>query len=352
MKILTLNLKSNYVKLKIECPEDIWYLNQIIMPGDFIKGKTTRKIEKSGENERTKTVKKITLLLKIQVSKIEFIPESDSLRVLGTVVDDIEDIPKGSYHNIKIEPDSIIDLEKEKFMNYQIRYLKDAEKTKTQNVLLCAVDRETATLSLLKGHDYKILTNLEGEVEKKDKRNVKQGDFYLDLNKTLKLYDEKYKFEKIIIGSPGFWKDEILKAIDKELISKSIFINCSNGTEAGINEMLRLTELKKILKEERLRSEIETVEELLAEIGKNGNVVYGYNETAEAVVSGAVLKLLISNKLIKQMIEDNKFEELNRIMKLVEDTSGELHIINSDHEGGMKLDSLGSIGAILRYKIR
>jgi stalled ribosome rescue protein Dom34 len=37
---------------------------------------------------------------------------------------------------------------------------------------------------------------------------------------------------------------------------------------------------------------------------------------------------------------------------LVEDTSGELHIINSEYEAGMKLDSLGSIAGILRYKIK
>lgn len=351
MKILTLDLKSGYAKLKIESPEDIWYLNQVIMPGDFVRGKTTRKIEKSGEDERSKTVKKITLSLKLKVSKIEFVPDSDSLRVLGTVVDDVEDIPKGSYHNIKIDVDSVIDLEK-KFLNYQIRYLKDAENVRVGNVLLCAVERENATFALLKGHGYQVLTSLEGEVEKKDKRNVKQGDFYSDLSREIKRYDDKYSFEKIIIGCPGFWKDEISKSIDSGLSVRIVFINCSNGTEAGINEMLRLTELKKILKEERLREEMEIVEELLAGIAKDDLVVYGYDETAEAVVSGAIAKLLITNKMIRESVEENKFEELNRLMRLVEDTSGELHIINSEYEAGMKLDSLGSIAGILRYKIK
>jgi len=351
MKILTLDLRSGYAKLKIESPEDIWYLNQIIMPGDIVKGKTTRKIEKSGEDERSKTVKKVTLSLRLQVSKVEFVPESDSLRLLGTVIDDVEDIPKGSYHNIKVEVDSVINLEK-KFLNYQVRYLKDAENAKVENVLICAVDRESATLALLKGHGFNVLASLEGEVEKKDKRNVKQGDFFTDLVKSFKLYDEKYSFDRIVIGCPGFWKDEISKVLEKELSSKTVFINCSNGTEAGINEMLKLAELKKILKEERLRNEMEVVEELLAGISKDEAVVYGFGETAEAIVSGAVAKLLITNKLIKDSVEGNKFEELNRLMRLVEDTSGELHIINSEYEAGMKLDSLGSIAAILRYKIK
>ena len=154
------------------------------------------------------------------------------------------------------------------------------------------------------------------------------------------------------MGCPGFWKKELSEKLNPIIVKKIVFINAGSGTESGLNEMLRATELKKVLKEERVNSEVEAVEELLSEIGKEGNVVYGYEDVNAAVEAGAVQKLLVTNRLIKTLVEENKFKELNELMKKVEDASGELKIINSSHEGGAKLDGLGSIGAILRYKIR
>jgi protein pelota len=38
-------------------------------------------------------------------------------------------------------------------------------------------------------------------------------------------------------------------------------------------------------------------------------------------------------------------------MKTAEQTKAEIYIISSEHEGGKKLDGLGGMGAILRYKL-
>ena len=38
-------------------------------------------------------------------------------------------------------------------------------------------------------------------------------------------------------------------------------------------------------------------------------------------------------------------------MKAVENAKGIVHIINSDHEGGKKLDGLGGVAGILRYRM-
>jgi protein pelota len=38
-------------------------------------------------------------------------------------------------------------------------------------------------------------------------------------------------------------------------------------------------------------------------------------------------------------------------MRTVESNSGKIHIISREHEGGKKLDGIGGIGAILRYKV-
>jgi protein pelota len=39
------------------------------------------------------------------------------------------------------------------------------------------------------------------------------------------------------------------------------------------------------------------------------------------------------------------------MMKETDNAGGNVHIISADHEGGKKLDGLGGIAALLRYKM-
>ncbi len=38
-------------------------------------------------------------------------------------------------------------------------------------------------------------------------------------------------------------------------------------------------------------------------------------------------------------------------MRTIDSMKGQVHIISSEHEGGKKLDGLGGLGALLRYKL-
>ena len=48
---------------------------------------------------------------------------------------------------------------------------------------------------------------------------------------------------------------------------------------------------------------------------------------------------------------EDKYGGIENIMKIVDNTKGDILIVSSDHEAGKKLDGLGGIAAILRYKI-
>ncbi len=60
---------------------------------------------------------------------------------------------------------------------------------------------------------------------------------------------------------------------------------------------------------------------------------------------------MITDSFIRKTREENIYEKLEQIMKTVESTKGNIHIISSEHEGGKKLNGLGGIAAILRYKL-
>jgi len=328
--------------------DDLWYLSHIIDAGDFVKGKTTRKI-KIGKEE--KKVAKKTVTLKVEVEKVEFHKYGDTLRVNGKVVEGPEDIPRGSYHTISLEEGSEFVLEKDKWLSYQKKKLEEAAEKK-YNFLICVFDREEAILALSKKYGYDVLLSLKGEVARKRKKVDVRKDFYAEVIKALDDYEKRHKPESIILASPAFFKDDLMKKIDdKELKKKIVLATCGSVSENAIDEVLKKPELQNALKKSRIREEELLVEELLVEINKDGLAAYGFKEVTKAVEAGAVTKILVGDYLIQELRREDEYEKLDELMKQVDLLKGEVHIISTEHEGGKKLKGLGGIAALLRYKV-
>ena len=83
----------------------------------------------------------------------------------------------------------------------------------------------------------------------------------------------------------------------------------------------------------------------MGEIAQNSSkIAYGEKETIQAINLGAVEKLLIIDTKLAQ-------EDIASYMEMVENMSGEVMVISSEHEGGNQLSSLGGFAAFLRYPI-
>jgi len=350
MKILNKNLKKNEIKVQIENLDDLWYLSHIIEPGDLIKGKTVRKI-KIGEKEqrRTEVVKK-HIFLELETDKTDF--KQDSLRISGKVKQGPEEVPKASYHTFNIEPNSIITITKEKWLNFQLKKLEEASSFKPPSILICILDREEALFAISKRKGYELLTTIEGEIQKKEDRVIAKGSFYEEIIKLLKEYETRYKIQHIIVASPAFWKEELMNHLKDASIKKKIVIaTCSSVSKNAINEVLKRPETREVLKQDRIAKEEETIEELLTEIKKNNLATYGIRETKKAADAGAVKTLLVTDAMIQKTKEQGKYDKIDDVMKTVDSTKGEVHIISSEFEAGKKLDGLGGIAALLRYKL-
>ncbi len=59
---------------------------------------------------------------------------------------------------------------------------------------------------------------------------------------------------------------------------------------------------------------------------------------------GAVEQLLILDSLVRE-------KDVEALMRSVEDARGRVTIVSEMHEGGKKLESLGGMAALLRYKV-
>jgi len=350
MKIIKNNSKKGEIKVKVDNLDDLWYLSNIIDKNDFIKGKTIRKIKIGEKEQRNVKIIKKPVFLKLQTEKIEF--SSDYLRISGKITESPEDIPHGSYHTFNLEENSVITIIKEKWLKFQLDKLKEASQEKIAKILIVVLDREDSLFALMQKKGYKLLTKLKGDVIKKAVEENKKSNFYLDIINQIKDYDKRYSFSKIIIASPIFWKEELIKELkDDELKKKIIQASCSSADSNGINEVLKRPETQEALKQDRISKEINLVEELLKEISKNNLAVYGLKQTKEAVNAGAVKSLILTDSFIQKQREKENYEEIDLMLKTTESIKGEVNIISSDHDGGKKLDGLGGVGAILRYKL-
>jgi protein pelota len=350
MKQIALNLKKGIAKIRIENLDDLWYLSHIIDPDDLVKSKTVRKV-RIGEKTDKARVEKKQVLVKIKVEKTEFSKTSDVLRIQGIIEEEHEDIPRGSHQSISAEIGSILTIEKKKWLKYQSDKLKEAVLSKIPKIIICVFDREEAYFALMKKYGYEMLSKMKGDVQKKAMDEKHKGGFYEQITKQIEEYDKRYNPQTFILASPAFWKEELIKHIKGDLKKKVILATCSSVGKNGVDEVLKRTETQEALKQDRIANELNLVEELLAQISKDGLAVYGIKEAEKAANAGAIEKLLVTDTLIFKSRENKTYEKIDSIMKVVDSTKGEIHIVSTEHEGGKKLDGIGGIAGILRYKL-
>ncbi len=83
MQILKDNTKkSGALVVQIESLDDLWVLYNILKPGDQMKGRTTRRVViREGD-----TGQRQSMVLKLDIKKVEFHEFTSKLRVLGTII--------------------------------------------------------------------------------------------------------------------------------------------------------------------------------------------------------------------------------------------------------------------------
>jgi len=346
MKILDKNLRQGEVKVLVETSEDVWFVSQIIDAGDVVKGKTLRKLKVSEEADPTKRA----VFMAVQVEKVDF--AGDQLRLNGKMLEGPEDVPRGSYHTFQVEVGTTFSIVKERWLSFQLQRLEEAAESAKANVLVVLFDREDAYFARLRQAKVEVLAHLQGDVERKRSDGQKKGNFFEEIVKQIKEYDARLKCDAIVVASPAFWKEELLKVIKDESIRKKLVqATCSSVDESAFDEVLRRDEVRVALQRERVARELLLVDSVLGEIAKKGSVAYGIAQVSQAVEAGAVKSLLLTDGLVRKLREEGTFAKLDSVMRAVDDQKGEVVIIASDHQGGKRLDGLGGVAALLRYKL-
>ena len=97
--------------------------------------------------------------------------------------------------------------------------------------------------------------------------------------------------------------------------------------------------------------ETEKIEEIMQLFATNSDlIVIGFDEISNAIEKGAVRELFCADILIRGATKEKKLQ-IERILNGVEKVGGKINILSSEHPTGQQIIDLGSLVAILRYKI-
>lgn len=351
MKILELDTKKNFAKLKIDNMDDLWILSRLVEIGDLAASETTRIIKKEEAQEGARK----KMFVKIKVDKVDFAKQSNTLRLLGTIAEcSNPEVPLKSHHTLALQPGDRLELNKI-FKKWHIERLKEAEESaKRPKLLLCAADYGEATIAVLREFGIEYLTDVFKTLTGKEDADYEKNreEFIRELAKVLEQTAKNQNINKIIIGGIGFFTENFKKEIDSFpfLEKNATFVKISHSDKTGINEMIKRGIVDQVVKSNRISEETKLIEEFFRRISTSGLAVYGFNEAKRAVEYGAVEILIVSDAMLNEYKEKGKFAELDELMASAEKNGAKIKIISTEHDAGERFEKMG-IGALLRFAI-
>ncbi|MFH0862770.1 MAG: mRNA surveillance protein pelota [Candidatus Altiarchaeota archaeon] len=354
MRIESKDLRHGLIRIRCENLDDLWYLSQVVLVGDLVRGKTQRRI-KDKEDTKSSGGERKTITLTVGVEKAEFKSDEKVLRVSGLIVDCPDDtVACGGHHTFNIDSETVVTVIKKSWMKTDLERLSDAVKgTLRPKVVVVSLDEGEATVALFresKPEFFEISANIGGKYDQKG-REARKGEFYTGLAALLMNLLSRENVSHVILSGPGFEKGNFLaylKEHDPVLAGKSLLEDTGQSGKAGVQEVLKREAIHKTLEEVNSVQDVRYLEDILRQIGKDtGLAAYGLREVKEAVDAGAVELFLVTDACFFQ-----GRMRLEPLMNAVRHMNGKVHIINSDGEAGQKLASLGGVAIKLRYRLR
>ena len=348
MKIIDKDESGKILKLRIETPEDLWTIYEVIKPNDEVYARTSRELKTRSGSKRK------SMMMGISVIWARFQSISGRLRIHGYIINAPKELDLiGQRHTISLRTGSIVTIVKKKgWKKEELEKIIEACKRVRIRVLAVGLDDESVCIALIKNYEVDVIKeegmNLPGKAEPEKRRITLEkklrriAQLILEISRILNV-------SSVILAGPGILKNNLANLMKKEEL-KIYIENTSIGGIEGIYEAIRREALDKILKETQIAEEERLMNELLRRIA-NGEytAVYTIERVRRAAEFGAIDTLMLTCDMI------SKSEEIRRvieeIIREVEKKRGKVKIFSSRHVTRVQLEKLGGIAALLKFPI-
>jgi protein pelota len=334
------DLQKSYGEIRLfpETIDDIWHLDHLIYPGDLVFATTFRTVDVASDKIRPEKAEKKPVRLGIRVEKVEFHHYANRLRVTGTIEQGMD---IGSHHTLNVEPGYEISV----IRSWSPRDLERIERAVKASVydVLHIISIEEGEAELFRVRQYgpePVITITMGSGKG------------ADVNNRTAFFDMVFEQVQVITGplviaGPGFIKDDFMKffrARDNDKAARAVVVETRRGGAGAIQEVIGLGTLEKLVGDLQLAREVNLMDEFLKRISKGEPVAYGPEEVRNASECGAVEEVLVADTRIHDPGTTAILEEAERC-------NADVVVFSTSFEPGKKLESLGGIAAILRYRI-
>jgi protein pelota len=351
LQIIKIDLRNDVIKLKPENLDDLWIIYNTVQPGDMVLAKTFRREKAVVEDARPERGEKKPIFLGIRIAKVEFHKYVNMVRLIGRIEQGVD---IGEHHTINVMVGSIFSLAR-KWRKAEIEFLREAARDSTRPIVLAVcLEEGDATFAVIRqrGVDFidEVTMSIPGKREDSAREAVRK-QFHAAVSQAILNVSRLRGLKDVVIVGPELTRTGLRKFLEEEGREATSQLNISYDTcyspgRTGIYEAIRRGSIDKVMRSNRVSMEISEVERLLGEIAKDGKATYGLSAVASALAMGAVDTLLMTDRFFRE-----RRDEADRLMTDVEKYSGHHLMVSTDHEGGVKLESLGGLGAILRYRL-
>jgi len=282
------------------------------------------------------------------------------------------------------------------------------EMLKDEKVIgILAIDTSEAGIGILTGDRWAAIDSLTSGVAGKHRqggqsarrferlRDNELNEYYHRVADHAKaVFIDQYNVKGLIVGGPGPTKDNFLKEeyLDYRLQNNILSIlDTSYSGDEGVREIIDKAQKDGILAEFRVMEEKQLVKKFMAEVHSGrGLGIYGIFDVLKALQSGVADLVIVTNEISYVKLDfkcksckniQERFVDRAAIMSTKQDvtskpcpscgamdfdvaekdivdymqelstmTGARLEVISGQTEEGAQLNSLGKIGAILRYK--
>ncbi len=372
-----------------ESLDDLWHLQYVVEPGDLVSGDTTRRIQRDDDRLRDTGGQREPMHVTLRVDDVEFAKFANRLRVGGEIVACSREDQLGHHHTLNVEPRTEIEVEKEFKPDQRERIEEAVAASENPDVAVVTVEEAQAYVHTVAQYGVEEYASVSGPTGKGEYAQDR-SELFTRLVETLR----PLEVDAVVLAGPGFTKEDFLSHLEeeaREIAERVTVVDTASVGDRGVHEVLKRGAVDDIQQETRVAREAEYIDELTARIADDGAVAYGPDAVATAVEYGAVERLLVLDRWLRDRraeratvgtdeqvaaadaaggsaasevgtrteteggdeteADDGSAVDPDDLIRRVEQQGGDVTVFSGEFAPGQQLGNLGGIAALLRYRI-